>query len=540
MLQLVCRDAIPTGQLVELLASHDPVVKQLTADYVAYAHCSSGRDDLGLLVTNLLSRDCNDANPLVSGSAVTALASLRTAQDTALSAILHTLNSQHQKVRRCASAACLSYATIHPESAASSGLTDCLYDRLRDADPIVVANSLLALDHILRHEGGVVINRPIAHYLFSRLQQFSMSSLETVLVFMKKYAPKDDADRFQLLNTLDECFKTDDAVVLVAAVELFLHWTSSHPNLRLELMKVMQPSFCRIFLSSSPETCYLLVEFLISLGGCIRDVFNPHYRYFNLNPNDPTYLKEKKLEMFGLIALPANILTFISEIRPYCSDFNSYDQAIKCLSVLGQVSDAGREKVYSILPELLEEPSDKIIAASLECLLNLTACQSQVTHSAVNKSTANVLSELGSLSLNDDSMKTNQEEQAIITCLYISLPPHLQLSLSKVLLSSVFLDKHPELVLHVLSSLSLDCSVACLEQLQARQSNLETSIECFLLATAMRVFLRHPAQSYGVLVRALASGHASQNRDVKSKTCQLYAMVQLGPNEAAKLLLGQK
>ena len=47
-------------------------------------------------------------------------------------------------------------------------MVDLLYRMLRDKDPFVVLNATHALNEILASEGGMVINRNIAHYLLSR------------------------------------------------------------------------------------------------------------------------------------------------------------------------------------------------------------------------------------------------------------------------------------------------------------------------------------------------------------------------------------
>lgn len=47
-------------------------------------------------------------------------------------------------------------------------LVNELYSLLRDQDPIVVVNCLRSLEEILKQEGGVVINKPIAHHLLNR------------------------------------------------------------------------------------------------------------------------------------------------------------------------------------------------------------------------------------------------------------------------------------------------------------------------------------------------------------------------------------
>lgn len=60
-----------------------------------------------------------------------------------------------------------------------------LYSLLRDQDPIVVVNCLRALEEILKKEGGVVINKPIAHHLLNRFVFFAVKMpLEASFLFL--------------------------------------------------------------------------------------------------------------------------------------------------------------------------------------------------------------------------------------------------------------------------------------------------------------------------------------------------------------------
>ena len=43
-----------------------------------------------------------------------------------------------------------------------------LYSMLRDNDPVVMVNCLRALEEILKEEGGVAVNKAIAHHLLNR------------------------------------------------------------------------------------------------------------------------------------------------------------------------------------------------------------------------------------------------------------------------------------------------------------------------------------------------------------------------------------
>lgn len=53
-------------------------------------------------------------------------------------------------------------------AAADAALVNELYGLLRDPDPVVMVNCLRALEEILKEEGGVAINKPIAHHLLNR------------------------------------------------------------------------------------------------------------------------------------------------------------------------------------------------------------------------------------------------------------------------------------------------------------------------------------------------------------------------------------
>lgn len=58
---------------------------------------------------------------------------------------------------------------ILPSTCLDATVVNELYSLLRDPDPVVMVNCLRALEEILKEEGGVAINKPIAHHLLNRL-----------------------------------------------------------------------------------------------------------------------------------------------------------------------------------------------------------------------------------------------------------------------------------------------------------------------------------------------------------------------------------
>ena len=79
-------------------------------------------------------------------------------------------------------------------------MIDQLYNTLKDRDPDVVANSIAALNEILRSEGGMIVNTNIAHYLLQRLREFNewhqCLVLDTLLI---RYKPSSEDENFDIM-----------------------------------------------------------------------------------------------------------------------------------------------------------------------------------------------------------------------------------------------------------------------------------------------------------------------------------------------------
>jgi len=51
-----------------------------------------------------------------------------------------------------------------------TNIIDILYSLIRDPNPLVSTNSLMALDEILQEEGGIAINTKMIIYLLNRIK----------------------------------------------------------------------------------------------------------------------------------------------------------------------------------------------------------------------------------------------------------------------------------------------------------------------------------------------------------------------------------
>ncbi|KAK4329456.1 hypothetical protein Pmani_000213 [Petrolisthes manimaculis] len=359
--------ALTTSDVVELLASHHTLAKKLTCTHIAHSCKSNG--DLALLTANLLLRDASDANPSVRSASVCALAALPGIEDSAVPALLAALSDHAPLVRRAGVVGCHELYTHAPgQVVVGGGLVDALYEAVRDPDPIVVTNALLALDDLLQDEGGVVINRNIAHHLLARIMNFSEHSAVFVLTVLARYFPKSEEELYLLLNTMDELLSSKAPAVLVSTVRLFVHWTAEHPHHKKDMMVIIRPSICKILAQNVAETSYLLLEFLSELGE-IREVFGPYYKYFLVRSKDPGYIKAQKLMLLPSVSTEDNVCSLVNEVRPFCSDYQSFHDAVVCLGAMAKQSTPARNLCLTTLVSLLDTPAEKVVIAVLESLL---------------------------------------------------------------------------------------------------------------------------------------------------------------------------
>ena len=70
---------------------------------------------------------------------------------------------------------------------------------MRDRDPEVVANDIVALNEIFHSEGGMTINTNIAHYLLQRLREFNEWHQCLVLDILTQYKPSSEDENFDIM-----------------------------------------------------------------------------------------------------------------------------------------------------------------------------------------------------------------------------------------------------------------------------------------------------------------------------------------------------
>ena len=305
--------------VVKLLASSDLITKKLAAWYIAQ---TTQQEDLLLLAVNTLLKDCIDPNPMVRGLALRTLCGLPQTDllQYAIQPVSDGLKDRSAYVRRVAVTGCIKISKTNRDLLLNYGLVDSLYSMIRDPDPLVVANSLCSLEEILRDEGGVVINKNMAHYLLNRVGMLTDWGLVVVLEKLQKYQPNSEEEALDIMNLVDNCLKHNNSAVVMNAIHFFLVLIRNLPHLRSEVFSRAKGQVLHCLSAGNPELTYMLLCFVESVIDDNKVIFQENFRTFFCKYNEPLYVKKKKIEMLPCLATLENMSEMLEEISMYCSD----------------------------------------------------------------------------------------------------------------------------------------------------------------------------------------------------------------------------
>ncbi|KAF4021463.1 hypothetical protein G4228_013855 [Cervus hanglu yarkandensis] len=339
-------------EMVKASATVDIVQKKLVYLYMCtYAPL---KPDLALLAINTLCKDCSDPNPMVRGLALRSMCSLRMpgVQEYIQQPILNGLRDKASYVRRVAVLGCAKMHNLHGDSEVDGALVNELYSLLRDQDPIVVVNCLRSLEEILKQEGGVVINKPIAHHLLNRMSKLDQWGQAEVLNFLLRYQPRSEEELFDILNLLDSFLKSSSPGVVMGATKLFLILAKKFPHVQTDVLMQVKGPLLAACSSESRELCFAALCHVRQILHSLPGHFSGHYKKFFCSYSEPHYIKLQKVEVLCELVNDENVQQVLEELRGYCTDVSA-DFAQAAIFAIGGIARTYTDQCVQILTELL-------------------------------------------------------------------------------------------------------------------------------------------------------------------------------------------
>uniref|UniRef100_A0A673MKR4 AP-4 complex subunit beta-1-like n=1 Tax=Sinocyclocheilus rhinocerous TaxID=307959 RepID=A0A673MKR4_9TELE len=356
--------------MVKASATVDIVQKKLV--YLYMCTYASDKPDLALLAINTLRKDCADPNPMVRGLALRNMCNFRMPGMTEYieQPIVAGLRDKASYVRRVAVLGCAKMHSLQPNTEIDGIIVNELYALLRDPDPVVVVNCLRALEEILKDEGGVVINKPIAHHLLNRMNDLDSWAQSEVLTFLLRYRPRSDDELFNVLSLLDAFLQSAHAHVAVATLRLFLHLASAHPAVQADALLRTSAPLLATCGAASRELRFAGLCHVQQVMRSQPGLFGTHYKRFFCGYSEPTYIKFRKMEILVELVNDENVALVLEELRSYCTDV-SPELAQAAIAAIGRIALTYSEKCLDILTGLLALKQDHITSAVIQTFRDL-------------------------------------------------------------------------------------------------------------------------------------------------------------------------
>ncbi|XP_071306472.1 AP-4 complex subunit beta-1 isoform X1 [Agelaius tricolor] len=502
VIRLMAQGADVSGLFPEMVkagAVPDVVQKKLVSFYVRAQ--APQQPQLALLAVNSLLKDCAHPSPAVRGLALRTMCGLRMPgiQEYLQQPLVNGLRDKASYVRRAAVLGCAKMVKMQGDCEVDGALVNELYSLLRDQDPIVVVNCLRALEEILKKEGGVVINKPIAHHLLNRMPDLDQWGQSEVLTFLLRYKPRSEDELFDILNLLDGYLKSSSPSVVMAATKLFLVLAREYPDVQADVLVRVKGPLLSACTSESRELCFTALCHVRQILRSLPGHFSSHYKKFFCSYSEPHYIKCQKMEVLCELVNDENVQQVLEELKGYCTDVSA-ELAQGAIFAIANIARTYTEQCVGILTELLGLQQEHITSAVVRAFRDLAWLCPQCTDAVCQ-----------ALPGCEDTIQDSEGKQALIW----------------------LLGTHGEKIPNAPYVLE--------DFVENVRSESFPAVKMELLTALLRLFLARPAECQDTLGRLLYFCiEEEQDMAVRDRGLFYYRLLQAGVEEVKRVLCSPK
>jgi AP-4 complex subunit beta-1 len=255
-------------------------------------------------------------DPTIRGLALRALLSLNLLSilEYVVPPLQRSLTDRNPYVRKTGVMGVLKLARLSPMSVVENGFVAKLETMLKDTDPQVVINALLVLNELVRDRSFV--NRALILNLLNRIKTFNEWGQCVVINLTSQYKPVDQDETFAIMNLLDGSLHVNNSAVVLAAIKCMLRLTVTIPEIHKQVYLRIKTPLLTLMTNTFEVVFCVLSHILVLLPKC-DGVFDDEYKQFFCRYNEPSHVKNLKLEILSQIANRSNCMAIANELGEY-------------------------------------------------------------------------------------------------------------------------------------------------------------------------------------------------------------------------------
>ncbi|GIL87927.1 hypothetical protein Vretimale_6284 [Volvox reticuliferus] len=364
--------------VVNCMQTDDLELKKLV--YLYLINYAKTQPDLAIMAVNTFVKDSQDPNPLIRALAVRTMGCIRVDKITEYlcDPLQRCLKDDDPYVRKTAAICVAKLYDINPELVEDRGFLDMLREMLSDANPMVVANALAALQEIqeLAGSGGkdlLQMTSQTLNKLLAALNECTEWGQVFILDSLAAYDTRDPRDAEKIAERVLPRLQHVNSAVVLSAVKVILRCmdvVALGPGGGEETIKAwskkMAPPLVTL-LASEPEVQYVALRNINLIVQRRPAILANEVKVFFCKYNDPLYVKMEKLEIMIRLASDKNIDQVLLELKEYAQevDVDFVRKSVRAIGRCAVALEKATERCINVLLELIQTKVSYVVQEAI-------------------------------------------------------------------------------------------------------------------------------------------------------------------------------
>ncbi|KAG2491509.1 hypothetical protein HYH03_010086 [Edaphochlamys debaryana] len=364
--------------VVNCMQTDDLELKKLV--YLYLINYAKTQPDLAIMAVNTFVKDSQDPNPLIRALAVRTMGCIRVDKITEYlcDPLQRCLKDDDPYVRKTAAVCVAKLYDINPELVEDRGFLDMLREMLSDANPMVVANALAALQEIqeLAGPGGkdlLQMSTQTLNKLLAALNECTEWGQVFILDSLAAYDTRDPKDAEKIAERVLPRLQHVNSAVVLSAVKVILRCMdvvalgpSGGEDTIKAWSKKMAPPLVTL-LAAEPEVQYVALRNINLIVQRRPAVLANEVKVFFCKYNDPLYVKMEKLEIMIRLASDKNIDQVLLELKEYAQevDVDFVRKAVRAIGRCAVALEKATERCINVLLELIQTKVSYVVQEAI-------------------------------------------------------------------------------------------------------------------------------------------------------------------------------
>jgi AP-1 complex subunit beta-1 len=268
-------------------------------------------------------------------------------------------------VRKTAAICVVKLHDISPDLVAVQGFIDSLEGLLSDGNPMVVSNSVAALQEISSRS-----NKPLSLTsgnvlkLLAVLNEASEWGTVYILDALAGYKPASSSEAESMLDRVKPRLQHANSAVVLSASKVMMKCLDyvDDEDKKASMTKALSPPLVTL-MSGQPQIQYVALRNIQLICQKRPAILQGEVKVFFCRYNDPIYVKMEKLDVLVMLTTERTVDQTLAEFKEYATEIDDefVCKAVRCIGRIGIKLQGATERCVKVLVSLIETKVNYVV-----------------------------------------------------------------------------------------------------------------------------------------------------------------------------------